>query len=252
MNGLEQVWISKLQRAFEDVQLRQGRLLARASFAPQLAYGRHFCPPISSAKSAAVMILLHLHNHQLDWTQANIPLTVRPLHLPDHPGQISFPGGRLEAGEDFLDAAKREFEEELGISRFPGIVVGRLEPIWVFNSNYWLTAFVAVHAGPLDFRPCEREVARLIRLPVSRLVQESAIANSTFSRGSVSWKSKVIRYQDDIIWGVTGMILGELSMVLRSLQIGQEAISAGQEPEPKFDPEGLFLESSVADELQGR
>jgi 8-oxo-dGTP pyrophosphatase MutT (NUDIX family) len=160
--------------------------------------------------------MLQVQDDTENWKQATIPLTVRPTHLPDHPGQISFPGGRVESGESDLQAATREFEEELGVKPFPGRVIGQLQPIWVYNSDYILTPFVSVFSGPIQYHPCEHEVARLIHFPVTELLSSTTHV-SRISRGSVSWDTNVFRYGDDNVWGATGIVLGELAAILRTL-----------------------------------
>ncbi len=82
----------------------------RSRFAPPLSYGRHFGPPAHDARPAAVMVFLYPRDGQ--W---HLPLTVRPDTMLSHAGQISFPGGMVEAGEATRAAALRELEEELGV-----------------------------------------------------------------------------------------------------------------------------------------
>lgn len=209
-------WASSLQEILAGEQCLPDRQSWRAAFSPQLSYGRHFSPPGPSAKPASVMILMQLQHAKDDWTDATIPLTVRPAHLPDHPGQISLPGGRVEVGEDTLSAATREFEEELGVSAFPGQVLGELQPIWVFNSDYHLTPFVAVHAGQLMYQPCHHEVDRLIHFPVRELLTATEHVGN-FTRGSVNWQARYFPCGLDKVWGATAIVLGELAAILRAL-----------------------------------
>lgn len=187
----------------------------RRLFSPSLSYGRHGGPPHPGTKQAAVMILLERRRDG----SYQIPLTVRPQHLPDHPGQISFPGGRLEGNEGYADAAVREFEEELGVTPFPGEIVGELDPIFVYNSDYFVRPFLAICAEQLDYSPCPHEVDRVIHLPVTRLLDETAYVDRPFSRGSVHWKAKTIRVNEDYIWGATAIMLGELSAVLQDVEM---------------------------------
>lgn len=215
-NRIEPTWVDQLQNLIASPHLMSERQKWRAKYSPQLSYGRHFCPPGPFAKPAAVMVMLQIEGNSEDWKQGTIPMTVRPTHLPDHPGQISFPGGRVERGENELQAAGREFEEELGVKRFPGRVLGQLQPLWVYNSDYILTPFVSVFFGSIQYHPCEHEVARLIHFPVSELLSATTHIDHIF-RGSVSWKTNVFRHGDDNVWGATGIVLGELAAILRTL-----------------------------------
>ena len=191
-----------------DLNLRHA---GRMRFSPSLSYGRHFGPPAPTAKQAAVMIMLEATNS--GWT---IPLTERPKHLPDHPGQISLPGGRVEAGESHLEAACREFAEELGTASFPGEFVGELQPIYVYNSDYFVRPFVAVCDQRLAYIPCEREVERVIHLPVEQLLDDSRLTEQVFRRGDASWHAKTIHCEDALIWGATAIILGEFARILQN------------------------------------
>src|SRR5262245_26111075 len=85
-----------------------GRAAQRA-MAHGLAYGRHHGPVPDDARQAAV--LLALHQAPAGWS---IPAILRPLAMKAHAGQVSLPGGLIEAEETAAQAALREFEEELG------------------------------------------------------------------------------------------------------------------------------------------
>ena len=192
------------------------RHAGRMRFSPSLSYGRHFGPPAPTAKQAAVMIMLEAS--ELGWT---IPLTERPKHLPDHPGQISLPGGRVEEGESHLDAACREFAEELGTATFPGEIVGELQSIYVYNSDYVVRPFVAVCNQKLAYAPCEREVERVIHLPIEHLLDDSRLTQHEFRRGKASWHSSTIHCDDALIWGATAIILGEFARIYQSCLPGE-------------------------------
>ena len=197
----------------DDPACRSERRRARSWFSPALAYGRHTGPPIPSAKPAAVLIVLE--PREGGWT---IPLTVRPQHLPDHPGQISLPGGRLESGETHRQAALREFHEEMG-AEFEGRLAGSLQPVYVFNSNYHVRPFVGIAAAAGRYSPCSYEVERIVHLPVRSVLDPSYHRMAGFSRGPVNWSARVIACGDDQIWGATAVMLGELSALLSGLTL---------------------------------
>ncbi len=189
------VCAQSLRRTLENVGHLSRRHAERMFFSPTLSYGRHFGPPSPTAKQAAVMILLE--STPAGWC---IPLTERPQHLPDHPGQISLPGGRVEAGESHLEAACREFSEEMGTAVFPGEVIGELQSVYVYNSDYFVRPFVALANGSINYQPCEREVARLIHLPVEQLWDTDRFAQQEFQRGKARWHSRTIVWQSAVIW----------------------------------------------------
>jgi 8-oxo-dGTP pyrophosphatase MutT (NUDIX family) len=205
----QQQTIMQLSQALHDPLTLPPRHERRASFSPSLAYGRHFGPPAPTARNAAVMILLEPHEDS--WT---IPLTVRSEYLPDHPGQISLPGGRLEGNETPQQAAEREFMEEMGCNLFPGEVIGELLPLYVYNSDYYVRPFLAVGARRSVFDPCPREVERVLDLPLACLAADLQLRQKKFSRGSTQWSASAIEFADSTIWGATAIILGELSALL--------------------------------------
>ncbi|MCA9131768.1 MAG: CoA pyrophosphatase [Planctomycetales bacterium] len=185
------------------------RAQRRAALSPELSYGRHFGPPSPLARRAAVMLLLEPRDGQ--WT---IPLTVRPDHLPDHPGQISLPGGGLEGPESYRQAAVREFGEELGCIPFPGEILGELLPLYVYGSDYYVMPFVSICSGPLQYVPCPYEVQRLVHLPLRYLLDPHSLRRQQFSRGSTRWTAPLFEYQGAVVWGATAIILSELSALL--------------------------------------
>ncbi len=153
-----------------------------------------------------------------------IPLTRRPNHLPDHPGQISFPGGRLEGNETYQQAAEREFGEELGVRPFPGEVIGRLQPLYVYNSNYFVWPFVAVCDHAQDYTPFSPEVEQLIHLPLRCLIDRRYSVQASFSRGLVTWKALTIQFEQAQIWGATAIMLGEFAAIARRMDLFAEAL----------------------------
>lgn len=143
----------------------------RSAMAPQLAYGRHRGPVIGEVRRAAVLIALYFDPVQ-GWVA---PLTLRPDDLEHHPGQISFPGGRIELNESEEEAARREFAEELGLVPRQAVIVGELSPIFVYASHHLVSPFVAVMPKPsLAWAPDPREVAEVIEFPLASLHQPSS------------------------------------------------------------------------------
>lgn len=181
----------------------------RSRFSPSLSFGRHFCPPLPTARPAAVMIMIEPRDGQ--WV---IPLTVRPNHLPDHPGQVCLPGGRVEAGESTLEAAEREYCEELGVAAFPGRTLGRLQSIYVYNSDYLMTPCVAVSDRAQTYLPNTDEVASLVFLPVADLLCRDLHVVKSHQRGLVTWTALGIEVEGVHVWGATAIVLGELAAVL--------------------------------------
>ncbi len=183
--------------------------LAQSRFQPELSYGRHFGPPPTHARPAAVLILLYPHEDQ--W---HLPLTLRPAHLPDHGGQVSLPGGVIEPGETSQAAALRELTEELGVDAAGVELLGELSSLYLFNSNFRVTPWAATFAHRPAWSANPAEVAELFEVPLDHLLDP---ANTTThlraQRGLVSLVP-CFQWQSHAIWGATSMILGELAALV--------------------------------------
>ena len=182
---------------------------AHRRFAPDLSYARQAGPAPSDARRAAVMILLYPHNGC--W---HLPLTVRPDHLPDHPGQISLPGGMLEYGESTRTAALRELQEELGIGADIEIL-GKLSPLFVYVSNFLVTPWIGALSERPQFQPSADEVADVLEVPLDHLLTEENIGDRLVSRRGVQYRAPHFCWEEHCVWGATAMMLSELVEVLR-------------------------------------
>lgn len=191
---------------------------AGGRMAPSLAYGRHRGPASIDARIAAVAVALY-RDPQRGWT---LPLTLRPRGLKHHGGQVCLPGGRVEAGERIVEAAVREFEEELGLS--PRVIdhCGELSARYVYASdNLVHPAVMLIEAPPVPWKPDPVEVAEVIPLPLtaigaarSELIKDRSVRRGREIVGAVSLRTPAFRYRQYDIWGVTAMILEELVQIL--------------------------------------
>lgn len=199
---------------------------AQARFAPELGYGRHFSDPPADARRAAVLTLLYPVNAANspnntpsprfhDW---RLPLIVRPTHLEHHGGQIGLPGGMIEGNETPEAAALRELHEELGVPSDQVAIVGRLSPLYVYVSNNYVTVCVAVAKHAPTFILNVDEVAELIELPLSCLVDPASRGGEVREHRGVRFRAPYLACGSHRIWGATAMILGELAAVLPELQ----------------------------------
>jgi 8-oxo-dGTP pyrophosphatase MutT (NUDIX family) len=185
---------------------------AQRRFSPPLAYGRHFGPPAQDARAAAVLVLLYPHRDR--W---KLPLTLRPDHLADHAGQISFPGGAMEEGESPEACAVREYEEELGAGGDSLVHLGRLTPLYVFGSNFLVFPIVAVAGQRPEFVPNPAEVAELLELDLEVLSGLNSRTMEPMRRRGIDYRCPCICCAEHRIWGATSMMLGEFSRVLEDL-----------------------------------
>jgi 8-oxo-dGTP pyrophosphatase MutT (NUDIX family) len=134
--------------------------------------------------------------------------TERRSDLRRHPGEISFPGGRRDEGEDLLETALREAEEEIGLSRANVEVVGSLPPFGTFVTNYKIHPFVGLIEEGLRFEPNPAEVESVLVAPLDDLA--AGYEKRRLVRRGVPIKTDTYLIADTLIWGATARILAEL------------------------------------------
>jgi len=98
--------------------------------------------------------------------EAALLLTRRAAHLSAHSGQYALPGGRLDAGESALDAARREAREEIGLELAPEVFLGRLDD-YPTRSGYLITPLVVWVEEGARLAPNPAEVASVYRVPLA-------------------------------------------------------------------------------------
>lgn len=155
-------------------------------------------------RAAAVLIAI------TDRAQPGVILTHRPQTMPSHPGQIAFPGGKLETGESVIEAALREAEEELSITPSAVRVVGEAAGFST-GSGYDLTPVLGVIPANLPITPDPREVDSWFEAPLRYVLDPVNHEQKTgLIRGH--WRSYTeINWQGHRIWGITAGILSNLS-----------------------------------------
>ncbi len=163
-------------------------------------------------RHAAVLVLLYPKDNGM-----NVILTLRTDDLPDHPGQISFPGGRQEPGESLEDTALREANEEIGLGYGRVNVLGELSPLFIGPSNFCVHPFVAISETEPELAPLEEEVAAILHVPVASLFDPESVAVERWSLQGQMVDIPCIRFHHYKIWGATAMMLSELRAVLENL-----------------------------------
>ncbi|MGH8495234.1 MAG: NUDIX hydrolase [Gammaproteobacteria bacterium] len=145
-------------------------------------------------------------------------LTERAAGLTRHPGQIAFPGGRVEA-EDAgpLDTALRESEEEIGLPRSLVEPVGYLG-IYPTVTGYAVLPVVALIRGSFEWRPDPREVTAVFDAPLDHLLDPAHHRKSTRRIGGVDVPVYEILFEQRRIWGATAAILVDFSRRIQEVK----------------------------------
>ncbi len=169
------------------------------------------------ARVGSVLLLLYCYREEL-----HLALTRRRDDLNSHAGQISFPGGRAEAGETLAEAALRETEEEVGIRPYTVTVLGELTPIWIPPSDFEVHPFVGwVHSGERpSFQLAENEVAELLEPSLSHLLNPDNRREGIIERQGYRMTVPYFDVGGHMVWGATAIILSEFLERLRTL-VGQ-------------------------------
>ena len=145
-----------------------------------------------------------------------ILFTKRSETVKNHKGQISFPGGTYEDGDGFLlNTALRESVEEIGLRVGDVEVLGELDDTVALVSNYIISPFVGFIPWPYRFKVDEREIERIIEVPISALLDKSCLREETGVEDGEAVSQYFYHYRGDVIWGATARILTQFLDILR-------------------------------------
>jgi len=134
-------------------------------------------------------------------------LTQRTDHLYDHAGQISFPGGRIEAHDETPEeAALRETEEEVGLSRTKIQLIGRLDT-YIVRTGFIVTPTVGFVYPPFDIDPDPFEVAEVFEVPLTFIMDRNNHQRRSRDLRGVQRSFYVLEYEHRYIWGATAAML---------------------------------------------
>ena len=183
---------------------------AHLSLAPRPRRGWRPDHVPEGARPAAGLVLLYPRDGV-----PHLLLTVRAGALPQHGGQVSLPGGKVEPAETIPAAALREAAEEVGVEPGRVRVLGRLSPLYVFVSNFALHPVVGVAAAHPAFRPRSAEVRRVLEVPLRTLFGAGGRPrHGVMQRLEGAVRVPYFELRDERVWGATAMILAELLTLL--------------------------------------
>lgn len=148
-----------------------------------------------------------------DCDTAHIILTVRAPALR-HGGQVSLPGGVVDPGETFEQAALREAHEEVALALDEVRVLGALTPLDIPVSGFRLHPVVATVSRRPHLTPSDNEVARILEIGVDELLNPQHFITTQRERDGVTFNVPAFRIANVEIWGATAMVLAEFLALL--------------------------------------
>jgi 8-oxo-dGTP pyrophosphatase MutT (NUDIX family) len=158
-------------------------------------------PVVEDARPAAVLIPFFAD------PEPSVIFTVRTDTLSSHKGQISFPGGSIDPGDDSpKHAALRETQEEIGLDPDLVTVVGELDTTPTYVSGYLVTPVVGWLETKPMLTPNPAEVAEVLEIPLSDLTDEIR-REPGFTHDGMTYPTEAWVWRDYVIWGVTARLL---------------------------------------------
>jgi 8-oxo-dGTP pyrophosphatase MutT (NUDIX family) len=178
---------------------------------PRPGWDPHQIP--DGLRPAAGLVLIYPHE-----SRPHVLLTVRGGGLRHHTGQVSLPGGAVDAGESLEAAAVREAEEEVGVEAGDVEVAGRLTPLHIPVSGFLLHPVVGVMGYRPTFAPAAHEVARILEVALADLADPAVLRREQWLRErsgrTVPVEVPYFHLQGEKVWGATAMILAEFLAVV--------------------------------------
>ena len=164
-----------------------------------------------SLTPAGVMVLIYPKNDDYF-----VLLQKRSNRVDSHKGEISFPGGKRDPEDaSILDTALRETHEEMGIEPLDVEVLGALDQT-ATTSGFCTSPFAGTIPYPYDFLPCEEEVAEVLEVPVSSLMDASYRRDEIRVADGDLQYAPVFAYDGHIIFGATARILNRFIELLQT------------------------------------
>jgi len=166
-------------------------------------------PEVVHAPSARAAVLVPLYE---DGDEVRVILTKRPDDMRTHPGDVVFPGGKMEPGEDAVATALRESDEEIQLPESAvQAILGGLTPITTRNRSNLIVPVVARVERPAVLVPDPAEVELIIEPLLEDLLVEDRWRTNDWM-GHTLW---FYEFPEGILWGATAYMVRELLEFLR-------------------------------------
>lgn len=162
-----------------------------------------------NVRDAAALLLVYRRRQR-----PHVLLTLRRHDLSSHAGQVSLPGGTVDAGESIETAARREAHEEVGLDPAAVKVIGQLTSLHIPASGFLLHPVLAWAAPDPVLRPSDAEVAELIEAPIDTLRTAEGLGLEKWTLRGHEVDVPFFRLDGHKVWGATAMVLAEFLTLL--------------------------------------
>ena len=177
------------------------------------------------AAGAAVLIVLVPCDERGSDSALEVVLIRRAAHLRANPGEIAFPGGRIEPGEAPLAAALREAEEEVALPAGAVEVLGELSSLSRLRGAAPIIAFVALAQGRPAFVANPDEVECVLVVPLAELVAPGRYWQERWDHAEApAWTMHFFDLGEDVIWGATAQMLHALFLRVLGRGVGVQVL----------------------------
>lgn len=169
---------------------------------PDIGDESRFAPP--NPRPAAVLIAV------TERDEPGVLLINRPQTMRQHAGQVAFPGGKLDPGEDAVQAALREAEEELSLVPRSVRIIGSSDR-YITGSGFAITPVLATIAPDMPIIPNPEEVDGWFEAPLRHILDPANHVQKTRQFNGRTHPYIEIAWQEQRIWGITAAIIVNLS-----------------------------------------
>ncbi|WP_421121095.1 NUDIX hydrolase [Aquihabitans daechungensis] len=156
-------------------------------------------------RASAVLAAIYEHDGET-W----IILTRRSAALRVHSGEVSFPGGGQDAGEDLRDTAKREACEEVGLDPDLIEIIGELDHLSTITSNSFIVPFVAVLSARPALQASPAEVEAVLTVSLAELLDPAIFREERWDLFGAERAMWFFELEGDTVWGATAAMLRQL------------------------------------------
>lgn len=171
--------------------------------------------PQSTPRKSGVLILLFPSE---DTGELCFVLTRRTESVADHKGQISLPGGAVDPNDPSIaHTALREVCEEVGVCSDAMRILGSLTPIYIPPSDFCVQPYVAYMFQSPQFLPQPEEVAEILEVPLSYLLDEKNIVVEEWLLDDEVKQVPFFNVYGNKVWGATAVVLSEFAAILNGL-----------------------------------